>query len=64
MAVARERAGVRDELLYARIDLVRDPNDAPRLSELELIEPGLYFGWGEGSADRLAGAVFARLARG
>lgn len=63
MAVARERAGVEEELLYARIDLVRDPDDVPRLSELELIEPCLFLGWGEGSAERMAGAVFARLAR-
>jgi len=52
------------ELLYARVDLVRDSEDRPRLMELELIEPVLFFGWGEGSAQRLAGAIFARLARG
>lgn len=63
MAVARERVGGLDELLYARVDLVRDRDDVPRLSELELIEPSLFFGWGEGSAERLAGAVFARLSR-
>ncbi|MEE8468379.1 MAG: hypothetical protein V3T22_07990 [Planctomycetota bacterium] len=52
------------ELLYARVDLVRDGSDQPLLMELELIEPVLFFGWGEGSAERLAGALFARLARG
>ncbi len=54
----------RDELLYARVDLLRDAQERPRVHELALIEPALYFAWGEDSADRLAGAVFARLARG
>jgi glutathione synthase/RimK-type ligase-like ATP-grasp enzyme len=53
-----------EPLLYARVDLVRDGDDRPLLSELELIEPSLYFGWGADSAERLAGAIFARLLRG
>lgn len=31
-----------DGLLYARVDLIPDDDDAPRLSELELIEPSLF----------------------
>lgn len=63
MKAAKARTGTEGELLYARVDLVRDADDKSRLSELELIEPSLFFGWGEDSAERLAGAVFARLAR-
>jgi hypothetical protein len=29
--------------------------------ELELIEPSLYFGYGEGSADKLVNALIKRL---
>ncbi len=63
-AAARKRTAVEEELLYARVDLVRDGDDRPCISELELIEPSLFFEWGEDSAERMAGAVFARLARG
>jgi hypothetical protein len=31
-----------DDLLYARVDLARGPDGAPRLMELELIEPSLF----------------------
>jgi glutathione synthase/RimK-type ligase-like ATP-grasp enzyme len=47
--------------LYARVDLVRDPTGQPRLMELELIEPSLFFDQQTGSADRLARAIAARL---
>ena len=50
------------ELLYARVDLIRDPDGGPRLLELELTEPSLFFAHGPGSADRLARAALARLA--
>jgi glutathione synthase/RimK-type ligase-like ATP-grasp enzyme len=30
--------------LYARVDLLRDPNGEACVNEVELIEPGLYFG--------------------
>ena len=43
------------ELLYARVDLVRDLGDKPVLMELELVEPDLYLGF---SPD--APAAFAR----
>ncbi len=47
-------------LLYARVDLIRDANGAPRLLELELAEPSLFFAHGEGSAQRFAERVIAR----
>jgi O-ureido-D-serine cyclo-ligase len=50
------------ELLYARIDLIRGPQHEPRILELELTEPSLYFQQGAGSADKLARATLARLA--
>jgi glutathione synthase/RimK-type ligase-like ATP-grasp enzyme len=49
------------ELLYARVDLIRDAAGGPRLLELELTEPSLYFAHAPGSAQRFAGAALARL---
>jgi glutathione synthase/RimK-type ligase-like ATP-grasp enzyme len=48
-------------LLYARVDMVRDPQQRPRLMELELIEPSLFFACQPGSAARLAAAIAARV---
>jgi O-ureido-D-serine cyclo-ligase len=45
--------------LYARVDLVRDQDDAPVVLELELTEPSLFFAHGVGSAHRLATAIIA-----
>lgn len=47
---------------YARIDLIRDDDDAPRVLELELTEPSLFFAHDDGAADRFA-AVLMRAAR-
>jgi O-ureido-D-serine cyclo-ligase len=44
-------------LLYARVDLIRDGSGAPRLLELELAEPSLFFDHSAGSAGRFAAAV-------
>ncbi len=52
------------DLLYARIDLIRGPAQEPRILELELTEPSLYFPQGAGSAAKLARATLARLAAG
>lgn len=41
-------------LLYARVDLLRDQDNNPRLLELELTEPSLFFAHGLGSVDRFA----------
>jgi glutathione synthase/RimK-type ligase-like ATP-grasp enzyme len=51
-------------LLYARVDLVRDPAGRPQLMELELIEPSLFFDQKPGSAARLARAIAVRLSTG
>jgi O-ureido-D-serine cyclo-ligase len=40
--------------LYARVDLIRDADAAPRVLELELTEPSLFFGYAAGSAERFA----------
>ncbi len=50
-------------LAYARVDLIRDADGAPRLLELELTEPSLFFAHAEGSADRFAAALKKRLNR-
>ena len=48
--------------LYARVDLLRDELGTPRLLELELVEPTLFFTTCAGSAERLAAALLGRLA--
>ncbi len=45
---------------YARVDLIRDDDGAPRLLELELAEPSLFFAQAAGSAARFARALLAR----
>lgn len=47
--------------LYARVDLVRDDDGEPRVLELELVEPSLFFAHADGSAARFADALIARL---
>ena len=49
------------QLLYARIDLIRGEGGEPRLLELELTEPSLFFAHAPGSAAHLARATLARL---
>jgi O-ureido-D-serine cyclo-ligase len=46
--------------LYARVDLIRDAAGAPRVLELELAEPSLFFAHSAGSAGRFAAAIAAR----
>lgn len=50
----------KQSLLYARVDLIHDDSGAPRLLELELAEPSLFFAHAAGSATRYAKAVLAR----
>jgi len=45
--------------LYARVDIVMNPEGRPVLLELEAIEPALYLGLVPGAAERLAAAVLA-----
>lgn len=47
-------------LLYARVDLIHGDDGAPRLLELELTEPSLFFAHAAGSAARFAKAILAR----
>lgn len=47
-------------LLYARVDLIHDDDGAPRVLELELSEPSLFFEHSAGSAERFAQAILAR----
>lgn len=49
--------------LYARVDLIEDDAGQPRVLELELIEPSLYFHTTPGSAERFA-AVIEQVVRG
>ncbi len=47
--------------LYARVDLIRDRRGRPMVSELELIEPELWFRLHPSAADRLAEAIVTYL---
>jgi glutathione synthase/RimK-type ligase-like ATP-grasp enzyme len=49
-----------DTLAYARVDLLPSP-DGPRLLELELTEPSLFFDTAPGAARRFAQGLAARL---
>ncbi len=48
---------------YARVDLIRDEQQRPRVVELELVEPYLWFEIAPQAADRLASLLMARIAR-
>lgn len=62
VAVARHAvAAVAGAPLYARVDMVRDEAGQPRLMELELVEPALYFRTDTASPGRFADALLARL---
>lgn len=50
------------ELAFARIDLIRDGSGEPRILEVEVTEPSLFFNYAPTSADRLAALLLARLA--
>lgn len=51
------------EALYARVDLVDDPEHGPLLMELELVEPELFFRTHPPAADRLAARLLERARR-
>ena len=55
-------AAAGEDLLYARVDLVRGPDGKPVLMELELVEPDLYLGFDPAAGARFADAV-GRAAR-
>lgn len=50
-------------LAYARVDLIRASDGSPRLLELELTEPSLFFPYSDGSADRFTAALARRVGR-
>lgn len=47
--------------VYARVDIIWDNNNKPAVSELELIEPELWFRFYPPAADLLADAITAKL---
>ena len=51
------------ELLYGRVDLARDAAGQPRVMELELVEPSLFFAKQPGAADRFVEALRRRVQR-
>lgn len=53
--------GLEGPLLYARVDLVPDDAGHPVVLELALTEPSLFFSLGDGSLERFADALAARL---
>jgi glutathione synthase/RimK-type ligase-like ATP-grasp enzyme len=61
-AVARAALAVAPTpLLYGRIDVARDEHGAPRVMELELVEPSLFFAQGPAALARLVAALRRRL---
>lgn len=61
---ALELMGVpREELLFARVDLVRDEQGQLRLMELKVIEPILYLTFLPNAAKRLVDAIVQRVQR-
>ena len=48
-------------LLYARVDLIRDDDGAPRLLELELVEPSVFVAHADGVAACFAKAILRRV---
>jgi hypothetical protein len=53
---------LKDEILYARVDLMMDGEGVWRLSELELVEPSLFFIYQPSALDRLIDRVEELLA--
>jgi glutathione synthase/RimK-type ligase-like ATP-grasp enzyme len=56
-AAGKVLAAVEEDLVYARIDLVRGKCGEPQLIELELIEPDLYLGHDPAGGSAFAAAV-------
>ncbi len=61
LAAARQVLTREQPLAYARIDLIRDETGAPRLLEMELTEPSLFFVHAPGSADRFASVLAGHM---
>ncbi len=54
---------LRTDLLYARVDLMRDDDGAIALSELELIEPSLFLAQSPAAMERFVAAILERAQR-
>ena len=54
----------RDDLLYARVDVVRGHEGTPMVLEVELAEPSLFLAHGQSAATRLAAGIARRLQHG
>jgi glutathione synthase/RimK-type ligase-like ATP-grasp enzyme len=61
LQAAAEALGRPEPLCYARVDLLQDEDGNWVLTELELIEPSMFFRHGPETADRLADAVVRRI---
>jgi glutathione synthase/RimK-type ligase-like ATP-grasp enzyme len=59
----RALAPFASELLYARVDMVRDATGVLRIMELELIEPSLFFQQSPRALARFVAAIVRRLQR-
>lgn len=64
LAAASRLLQLGEPLSYARVDLIRDDEGHPRLLELELTEPSLFFAQSPGSAERFAAILADRLGSG
>jgi O-ureido-D-serine cyclo-ligase len=62
-AVAQAALAPYGDLLYGRVDVARDDAGQPRVMELELVEPSLFFAHGTGSAARYVAGLARRLGR-
>ena len=60
-AAGKVLAAIGEELLYARVDLVRGLSGRPELIEVELIEPDLYLGFDAGGGAVYGEALLAAL---
>jgi O-ureido-D-serine cyclo-ligase len=60
-AVARAALAPYPDLLYGRVDVARDAAGQPRVMELELVEPSLFFARGPGSVERFTAGLARRL---
>jgi len=60
-AVAEAALAPSGALLYGRVDMARDAAGQPRVMELELVEPSLFFARQPGSAARFAAGLRRRL---
>jgi glutathione synthase/RimK-type ligase-like ATP-grasp enzyme len=59
----RALAAAPGPVLYGRVDMVRDEHGTPRVMEVELIEPSLFFAQSPAALDRYVRAVAAELVR-